>query len=76
MHIDKLDDVVDKNNDIYHITIKVKPINVKSSTYSDSEAENNNKNPKFKVDDPVRTSKYKSLLLKVTLKIGLKKFCY
>ena len=39
LYIDKLDDVVDKNNNTYHSTIKVNPIDVKSSAYFDSEAE-------------------------------------
>ena len=36
MYIDKLDDIVDKYNNTYHSTIKMKPVNVKSSTYIDS----------------------------------------
>ena len=33
VYIDKLDDIVDKYNNIYHSTIKMKPVNVKFSTY-------------------------------------------
>ena len=33
VYIDKLDDIVKKYNNIYHTTIKMKPINVKNSTY-------------------------------------------
>ena len=33
MYIDKLDDIVDKYNNTYHKTIKVKPINVKLNIY-------------------------------------------
>ena len=36
IYIDKLDDIVDKYNNTYHSTIKMKPVNVKSSTYIDS----------------------------------------
>ena len=65
MYIDKLDDVVDKNNNTYHSTIKVKPTDVKSNTYFDFEAENsNNKNPIFKVGGHVRISKYKVIFAK------------
>ena len=33
VYIDKLDDIVDKYNNICHSTIKMKPVNVKFSTY-------------------------------------------
>ena len=45
MHIDKLDDIV--NNNTYHSTIKMKHVDVKSSTYIDSGKEINNKVPKY-----------------------------
>ena len=57
MHIDKLDDVFDKYNNTYHRTIKIKSIDVKSSRGIDLGVENNDKDPKFKVDDYVRISK-------------------
>ena len=45
-----------------------------SSTYSDSSKEINDKNPKFKIDDNVRISKYIYIFLqKVTIQICLKK---
>ena len=34
--IDKLDDAVNKYNNTYHNTIKMKPVDVKSSAYIDS----------------------------------------
>ena len=33
VYIDKLDDILNKYNNIYHDTIKIKPDNVKSDTY-------------------------------------------
>ena len=57
MHADKLDDIV--NNNTYHSTIEMKPVDVKSSTYIDSGKEINNKDPKFKIVNIVRISKYK-----------------
>ena len=33
VYIDKLDDIVNKYNNTYHITIKMKLVNVKSNTY-------------------------------------------
>ena len=42
MYIDKLDDIVNKLNNIYDRTLKMMPINVKSSIYIDFDRENNN----------------------------------
>ena len=36
IYIDKLDDIKNKCNHIYHSTIRMKPADVKSSTYADS----------------------------------------
>ena len=33
VYIDKLDDIVNKYNNPYHRTIRIKPINVKTSIY-------------------------------------------
>ena len=35
IYIDKLDDIVNKYNNTYHSSIKTKPVDVKSNTYSD-----------------------------------------
>ena len=52
-------------NTIIHIrTIKKKPIEVKDNTYIDYIKEGNDKDPKFKVGDPVRISKYKKIFAK------------
>ena len=64
VYIDKLDDIVDKYNNTYHTTIKMKPIDVKDNTYINTDKEINNKDPKFKVGDRVRISKYKSIFAK------------
>ena len=69
-----LDDIVNKCNNAVHRTIKMKPIDVKDNTYVDSKKEVNNKDPKFKVGEQVRISKYKRFLLKDAHQIGLKKF--
>ena len=42
----------------------MKPVEVKDDTYIDFEKEVNNKDPKFKVGDHVRISKYKNILPK------------
>ena len=64
VYIDKLDDIVDEYNNTYHITIKTKPIDVKDNTYKNADKELNNKDPKFKVGDRVRISKYKNIFAK------------
>ena len=61
VYIDKLDDIVDEYNNTYHATIKMKPIDVKDNTYINTSKEINNKDPKFKVGDHVRISKYKNI---------------
>ena len=55
--IDKLDDIVNKYNNTYYTTMKMKPVDVKLSTYIDFNKRNNKEDPKFKVGDNVRTSK-------------------
>ena len=64
VYIDELDDIVDEYNDTYCRTIKTKPVNVKDDTYIDFKKEVNDKDPKFKVGDHVRISKYKNLFAK------------
>ena len=59
MYNDKLYHIVNKYNNKYHSTIKMKPPDVKPITYSDSSKEINGEDPKFKISDIVRTSKYK-----------------
>ena len=54
VYIDKLDDTINKYNNTYRSTIKIKPIDVKLRTYIDSSKEFNNKDPKFKIGDIVR----------------------
>ena len=53
VYIDKLDDLVKKYN-TYHMTIKMKPVDVKNNTCIDFKKEVNNKEPKFKIGDRVR----------------------
>ena len=64
MHIDKLDDLVNKYNNRYRSTIKMKPGDVKSNIYIDSSKENNKKDPKFKIRDIVRIPKFKNIFAK------------
>ena len=64
VYIDTLDDTVNKYNNTYHRTIKMKPVNVKSSIYADFNKESNKEGHKFKVHDDVRISKYKNIFAK------------
>ena len=64
VYVNKLDDIVNEYNNTYHKTIKMKPLDVKDNTYIDSSKEVNDKDPKFKVGDYVRISKYKNIFAK------------
>ena len=64
MHIDKLDDIVNKYNNTYNRTIKMKPVDVKPSIYIDLNKSKIKKSSKFKVDEHVKISKYKNVFAK------------
>ena len=68
MYIDKLDHIVNKYNNAYHRTIKVKPVDVKPSTHSDSIKEINDEDPKFKIDDITRISNVQNTMFQIGLK--------
>ena len=53
-----------KYNNTYHSTIKMKPVDVKSNTCIDSSKDINYKDPKFKVGDFVRISKFRDIFAK------------
>ena len=63
MYVDKLDDIVNKYNNAYHSRINMKPVDVKSNTYINSNEEINFKHPKFKIVD-ITISKYKNIFAK------------
>ena len=66
MYIDKLNDIVNKYNNRHHRTTKMNPADVKDNTCIDSMEllRSNDKDPKFKVGDHVRISKYKNIFPK------------
>ena len=69
MHIDRLKDIVNEYYNPYHRTIKMKPTDVTDNTYIDSmelhsSKEVNDKDPKCKVGDHWRISKYKNIFAK------------
>ena len=61
---DVLDDIVNKNNNTVHRTIKMKPIDVTDDSYAEYNEDLNKKDSKFKVGDHVRIWKYKNLFAK------------
>ena len=64
VYIDKLGDIVNKYNNTYHSTIKMKAVDVTSSTYIDFNKENSKEYPKCNVGDHVRILNYKSIFAK------------
>ena len=84
VYFDVLDDIMKKktNNNTVHRIIKMKLIEVTSDSYAEHNEDFNEKDPKFKVGNHVRISKYKNIFVKgctqnwseevfVTLKIKL-----
>ena len=68
IYTDKLDDIADKYNNVYHKTIKMKTIDIKTSTCIDFDIENNDKDPKIKAGDHVRIPKYINVFTKGYIK--------
>ena len=59
-----LNNIVNKYNNTVHRTIKMKPIDVTDESYAKYNEDFNKKDPKFKVVDYVRISKYKNIFAK------------
>ena len=64
VYFDFLDDIVKKYNNTVHRSIKMKPTDVRSDSYAESNEDSNEKVSKFKVGDRFRTSKYKNIFAK------------
>ena len=64
VYFDLFDDIVNKYNNTVHKTIKIKPIDVKSDSHAEYIEDFNKKDPKFKVGNHVRISKYKNIFAK------------
>ena len=64
VYFDVLNDIVDEYNNTYYRTIKMKPVDVKSDYFAEYNEESNEKDPKFKVLDHIRISKYKNIFAK------------
>ena len=61
VYFDVLDDIVNKYNNTVHKTIKMKPIDVTNNSFVEYNEESNKNDPKFKVGDHVRISKYRNI---------------
>ena len=64
IYFDVFNDIVNKYSNTIHRTIKMKPIEVSDDSYAKYNEDFNKKNPKFKVGDHGRISKYKNIFAK------------
>ena len=64
VYFDVLYEIVNKYNNTVHKTIKMKLIDVTSDSYAEYNEDSNKNEPKFKVRDRVRISKYKNIFAK------------
>ena len=64
VYTNKLDDIINKYNNTYYSTIKMKRVDVTRNTYIDFNKENNKKDLKLKVGPHVKISKYKKIFAK------------
>ena len=55
VYINKLNAVDNKCNHIYYSTSNMRTVDVKPTTFIDFDKKNNKEDPKFKVDDHIRT---------------------
>ena len=63
-YFDALDDIANKYNNTVHRSIKMKPSHVTSDSYTECNEDSNEKEPKFKVGELVKISKYKNIFAK------------
>ena len=56
VHFDVLDNNIDKYNNTYHNSIKMKPIDVKSNSYAKYNVDSNARDAKFKIGNNVKIS--------------------
>ena len=64
VYFDVLDDIVEKYNNTYHKNIKMKPIDVGDNSFAEYNEESNEQDPRFKIGDHVRISKFKNVFAK------------
>ena len=64
VYIDKIDVIVNRYNNTYHNTIKMKSVDVKSNSHINFSKGVNNEDPKLKIGDNVKISNYKNVFAK------------
>ena len=64
VYFDVLDDIVHKYSNTVHRSTKIKPIYIESDSYAEYKEDSNETDPKFKVGDYARISKYKNIFAK------------
>ena len=64
VYFNVLNDIADKYNNSLHSSIKMKPKDVTNNKFIEYVEETNQKDPKFKIGDHVRISKYKNIFAK------------
>ena len=68
--------MINTASNTYHGTIKMKPVDIKPSTYIGSSKEINNKDPKSEIGNIVGISKHKNIFCKsLCSKLVWKSFC-
>ena len=60
VYFNVLNDIVAEYINTYHKTIQMKPMDFKSDSFAEYNEESNENDPKFKVGDHFRISKYKN----------------
>lgn len=73
VYIDRLNEIVDKYNNAYYRTIKMKPADVIVDTYINCGDQHKKTDPKFKVGNHVRVLKYFLQRAILQIEIGLMK---
>ena len=77
VYFDLLNYIVDKYNNTYHKTIKMKPIDVKSDSYAEYNVESNEKILNLRLAIMEEFQSIKTFLLKDMFLIGHRRsFCY
>ena len=70
VYFDIVDDIVDEYNNTYHKAIKMKPVDIGNDYFAESKGfpeyneKSNEEDPKFKVGDHIRMSKFKNVFAK------------
>ena len=64
VYFDVLDNIAGEYNNAYHKTIKMKSVDVGDDSFAEYNEESNEKDPKFKVGDHVKISKFKNIFAK------------